>query len=129
MAASNYMTEADTENIWDVTLDTTRFGKIGIRIAEQLNFWVHDDATDQVTNTAVMPVMEQLSEEILLDLITAAKAYSPTQPWDFIQANVIRVSLRILSNYGQILEKIKNIESGKMRIVSGRWEPDMHKHR
>ena len=103
------MTEADTESIWDVALDTARFGKIGVRIAEQLNFWVNDDAISQVVSTAVTPIMEQLSEEILLDLITAAKAYSPTQPWDFIQAKVIRVSNRILSNYGIILKKIRKI--------------------
>lgn len=103
------MTELDTESIWDVALDTIRFGKIGIRIAEQLNFWVNDDATSQVTSTAVIPILEQISEEILLDLITAAKAYSPTQPWDFIQANVIRVSERILRNYDRILKKIRKI--------------------
>lgn len=107
MAATNYMTEADTESIWDVALDTTRFGKIGVRIAEQLNFWVNHDATEQVVNTAVTPILEQISEEILLDLIDAAKAYSPTNPWDFIQANVVRVSTRILANYGDLLKEIR----------------------
>jgi len=103
------MTIGDTKSIWDVDLNATRFGKIGIRIAQQLNFWVNDDATSQVVNTAVTPIMEQISEEILLDLITAAKAYSPTQPWDFIQANVIRISWRILQNYNIILKKIRKI--------------------
>lgn len=103
------MTEGDTESIWSVALDTARFGNIGTRIAEQLNFWVNDSATSQVTNTAVTPIMEQLSEEILLDLIQTAKGYSTINPWDFIQANVVRVSQRILRNYGKILKKIKNI--------------------
>ena len=65
------MTEVDTESIWDTALDTTRFGKIGIRIAEQLNFWVNEDATSQVTSTAIIPILEQLSEEILMDLIAS----------------------------------------------------------
>lgn len=116
MAASNYMTEADTESIWDVALTTARFGKIGIRIAEQLNFWVNGDSTSQVTSTAVLPQMEQLSEEILLDLIQASKSYSVTEPWNFIQANVVRVSQRILANYGLILKKIR-IKLGKQYIV------------
>ena len=73
MAASNYMTEADTESIWDTTLDTTRFGKIGVRIAEILNFWINGDATSQVTDTGVTPILEQLSEECLVELIAAAK--------------------------------------------------------
>ena len=116
------MTIADTKSIWDVALDATRFGKIGIRIAEQLNFWVTGDATEQIIDTTVTPILEQLSEEILLDLITAAKAYSPTQPWDFIQAKVIRVSSRILGNYGIILLRIKEKLSGNFRVISGKWE-------
>ena len=116
MAASNYMTEADTEGIWDTTLDTTRFGKIGVRIAEQLNFWVNDDATSQVTDTAVTPILEQISEEILIELIASANINNVTNPWDFIQANVVRVSLRILENYNIILKKIMNILSRNKTI-------------
>ena len=115
------MTEVDTESIWDASFDTTRFGKIGIRIAEQLNFWVNDNATTQVTNVAVTPILEQLSEEILLDLIQASKSYAVEKPWDFIQANVQRVSLRILRNYDDILKKIGNIlGSTKMELVTSR---------
>ncbi len=103
------MTEVDTESIWDASFVTARFDKINIRIAEQLNFWCNDDATSQVTNGAVTPILEQISEEILLDLIQASKSYAIEKPWDFIQANVQRISLRILRNYDDILEKIKNI--------------------
>lgn len=116
MVASNYMTEADTESIWDTTLDTTRFGKIGVRIAEILNFWVNDDATDQVDNTAVTPILKQLSEEILFDLIAAAKINAVTNPWDFIQSNVVRISQRILQNYDKILTKIRKIENKEKSI-------------
>lgn len=115
------MTEADTESIWDVALDTARFGKIGVRIAEQLNFWVNDNATTQVTNTAVLPILEQISEEILLELIQASKSYAVEKPWDFIQANVARISTRILVNYDNILKKIGNIlGQTKMELVTSR---------
>lgn len=118
MAASNYMTEADTESIWDTSLDTTRFGNIGVRIAEQLNFWVNDDATSQVTNTAVTPILEQISEEILMELIAASKVEKTVQPWEFIQANVVRMSWRILKNYGIILEKIRRVlGNSKIELV------------
>ncbi len=103
------MTRTDTQTIWDVTLDTTRYNMVAIRIAEQLNFWVNDNATTQVTNVAVTPILEQISEEILLELIQASKSYAVEKPWDFIQANVARISTRILVNYDIILEKIKNI--------------------
>lgn len=109
MAASGYMTEADTESIWNTTLVTARFDNINLRIAEQLNFWCTDDATSQVTNTAVTPVLEQISEEILLELIAASKTYAVDRPWDFIQANVGRISRKILTNYGIILDKIRTI--------------------
>ena len=109
MAASGYMTELDTESIWDTTFVTARFDKINIRIAEQLNFWVTDNAANQVTNTAVTPILEQLSEEILLELIQASKSYAVEKPWDFIQANVARISSKILENYDIILKKISKI--------------------
>lgn len=109
MVASSYMTEADTESIWDTSLDTTRFDKAGVRIAEQLNFWVNDDSTSQVTNGAVTPILEQLSEEILFDLYSSAKIEKPVNPWDFVQTNVVRVSWRILRNYDKLLDKIKKI--------------------
>ena len=109
MVASGYMTETDTESIWNTTIETARFTKINIRIAEQLNFWCNDNATSQVTSAAVIPVLEQISEEILLELIAASKTYAVDRPWDFIQANVGRISRKILTNYGIILNKIRTI--------------------
>jgi hypothetical protein len=103
------MTEADTESIWDATLDTDRFGKIGVRIAEILNFWVNDSATSQVTNTAVTPIMEQLSEEILFDLINAAKVNKYVDVWQFIQMNVTRIATKAIRDNRILLEKAKKI--------------------
>ena len=116
MVAISYMTRTDTQTIWDVALDSTRYDKVAVRIAEQLNFWVNADATEQVVNTAVTPMLEQLSEEILLELIQASKSYAVEKPWDFIQAKVARISTRILVNYDIILEKIKTILGEKFSI-------------
>ena len=88
MAASNYMTEADTESIWAATLDTTRFGKIGVRIAEFINFKIYRNATTQCTNTAVLPLLEEFSEEVLIDLVASAKISVTVNPWDFISAHI-----------------------------------------
>ena len=123
MAASGYMTEADTEGIWDTEIPTARFDLINVRIAEQLNFWCNDDATKQVTNAAVTPILEQISEEILLDLIESAKSYATTNPWDFIQATVVRVSTRILANYNIILDKIKTILGSKKIELTNTYLP------
>ena len=111
------MTEADTESIWDTLLDTTRFGKIGVRIAELLNIWVNDGATKQITNVDVTPLLEQISEEILFDLMSSAQLEKVTNPWDFVQARVVRVAARILENYGDTwLEKVKTI-LGRNKVI------------
>lgn len=89
MAASGYMTEADTESIWDTgDFDTTRFGKINVRIAELINIFFNDDATSNITDTAVLPYLEQLSEELFLELVLAAKANKFSDVWQFVQSNV-----------------------------------------
>lgn len=109
MAATNYMTEADTESIWDTSLDTTRFGKIGVRLAEILNFWINGDATTNVTDTKVTPICEQLSEEALVRLIAAAKANAVTNPWEFIWSNVSSVMVQVIRENDIILERAKEI--------------------
>ena len=103
------MTEADTESIWNTTLDTTRFGNIGVRIAEILNFWVNGDATSQVTNTAVTPILEQISEECLMKLISAAKEARVTEPWMFVSANVSRIASRVIFENRVLLDRIRKI--------------------
>ena len=116
MAASNYMTEADTESIWSATLDTTRFGTIGVRLAEILNFWIYKDATNQCTNTAVTPILEQISEEGLIRLLSAAKESAVTTPWEFIKANTVSIMSTIINENREILEEIKTVLSQKPRI-------------
>ena len=119
MAASNYMTEADVESIWDTSWDTTRFGNIGVRIAEVLNFLVNGDATSQVTNTAVIPILEHISEEILLDLKLAAQANAITVPWDFIQANISKIDWKFYDTY--LLKKVRNVLGNeRIELVSRR---------
>ena len=107
MTASSYMTRTDTQTFWDATLDSTRYDLVAVRIAEQLNFWVNHDATSQVTDIRVTPILEQISEEILLEIIQASKSYAVEKPWDFIRSNVSRISRKILSTYGILLEEIR----------------------
>ena len=105
MAFIGYMTELDVESIWDTAWDTTRFGKINIRIGEILNFLVYGDATTEITSTAVLPIIEQISEEILLDLKLAAQANAIIVPWDFIQANISKLDWRFYDGY--LLKKVR----------------------
>ena len=116
MVAVNYMTEADVESIWDTEWDTTRFGKIGVRIAEILNFLINGDATNQVADTTVTPILEQISEEILLDLKLAAQANAITVPWDFIAANISKIDWKFYDNYllKKVREKLDSASSFEM---------------
>ena len=69
MAFAGYMDEGDVESIWDTEWDTTRFDNINLRIGEMLNFLVTGIATQEITDTAVLPVLTQISEEVLFLLI------------------------------------------------------------
>lgn len=119
MAFAGYMTEADVESIWDTAWDTTRFDKINLRIGEILNFLVYGDATTEITSTAVLPIVEQISEEILLDLKMAAQANAITVPWDFISANISKIDWKFYDTY--LLKKVRQkLGQTTMEMVSRR---------
>jgi len=101
------MSETDVESIWDTAWDTTRFDLINLRLAEIINFLVNQDSTSQVVSTACTPILEQISEEILLDLKLAAQANAITLPWDFIQANISKVDWKFYDTY--LLEKVRKV--------------------
>ena len=114
------MTITDTESIWSTVLNPTRFGKIGTRIAEVLNFLVHGDATTNVTDAGCLPILEQISEEILFDLIAAAKGSDSVVPWVFIQANVSKMNWKYYDNH--LIRKIKEKITGNVKVISGEWK-------
>ena len=107
MAFAGYMDETKVESIWDTEWDTTRFDAINLRIGKVINFLVNDNATTEITNVAVLPILEQISEEILLDLKLAAQANAIIVPWDFIQANISKMDWKFYDTY--LLKKVRNI--------------------
>ena len=119
MAFAGYMDESDVESIWDTEWDTTRFDNINLRIGEMLNFLVTGIATQEITDTAVLPVLTQISEEVLLDLKLAAQANAIIVPWDFIQANISKIDWRFYDNY--LLKKVRKVlGQEKMEITTSR---------
>ena len=114
------MSISETQSIWGATLDATRFGKIGVRIAEILNFLVHGDATTNVTDAGCLPILEQISEEILISLLNAAKVDKFTDVWRFIQANVTKMDWEYYDNH--LIRKIKEKITGNVKVISGEWE-------
>lgn len=99
------MTEEDTESIWSTALDTGQFDNINVRIGELLNFYLTGDATTDITNTGVLPVLEQISEEFLIQLIEAAKVTGVVIPYIWISANIITLFTQIIRKYKYLLGK------------------------
>lgn len=119
MAASGYMTELDTESIWNLgDFDTTRFGKINVRMGEILNFTVRTDmdAQTDITDAKILPILEHLSEEGFNILVAAAKGSKFNNPWDFIQANVFSVMSKLLKNNRAVIEQLKEQQESKIHI-------------
>ena len=119
MASSGYMTIGDVRSIWATALgDATRFGYINVRFGEILNFTCRKDkdATTDITETKVLPILEQISEEGLLRLIAASKLANVTNPWDFIQANVVSVMSKVLRDNRELIEEIKLVLETKVRL-------------
>lgn len=118
MASSGYMTRTDVQSIWATTIDTTRFGYINVRFGEILNFKCRKDKDSQtdITETKVLPILEQISEEALFRLIAAAKIESSSEPWGFIQANVVSVMSKVLRDNRELIEEVKLVLETKVII-------------
>lgn len=118
MASLGYMTELDTESIWNVVLDTTRFGKINVRMGELLNILVRKDKDSQtdITDAKILPMLEQISEEALLELIQASKSNRTTDPWNFIQANVFRVISKVYRSNTKLMILLQEQQETKLHL-------------
>ena len=110
------MTEADFKSIWDhADIDDTRWSNIGTRMAEILNFWINEDATSQITSTAVTPILEQLSEEGFRRIKMASKEDKFVDPYNFIMSQIASVMATVIQENFFILTKIQKI-LGKRKI-------------
>lgn len=119
MAATGYMTEADTEAFWATSLNTERYDLINQRISELLNFECHDDAATDITDARVLPILEQITEEVFFELLVAAKGVGEATPWQVAQGTITSVFNRMIGNYWRTIQKIRQIiGEDKMELVS-----------
>ena len=129
MASSGYMTELDTESIWDAEIPTARFALINVRLGEILNFHIRKDKDSQtdITDTRVLPLLEQMSEEGLFDLINAAKSNKFSDVWQFINSKAVWVMSKVLWNNRRTVNEIKELLEAKVHInYSGRLSLPSH---
>lgn len=112
MASSGYMTEeTDVESMWGAILTTAQFALINVRMGEILNFTVRPDkdAQTDVTDTRVIPLLEQLSEEGMFELLQASKTNKFNDVWRFIQSKAIWVMSKLLFQNSTIIDEIKEV--------------------
>ena len=113
------MDETDFESIWGATIETARFGKINVRLGEILNYLLTRDAATDITSTAVKPMLEQLSEESLMEILQASKSNKFSDVWRFIQSNAVRIIRRVLQNNRDVVKMIKqDLGFDKMELTS-----------
>lgn len=113
------MTIGDVRSIWNIAMtDTTRFDFINVRMGEILNFSVRKDMDSQtdITDAKILPILEQMSEEGLLELMQASKSNRTTDPWNFIQANVFRIMSKIIRANKRILDQLKTQQETKLHL-------------
>ena len=118
MAASGYMKETDTEGLWGVSLSTTQFNLINVRLGEILNFTVRKDKDSQtdVTDTKILPLLEQMSEEGMFELLQAAKTDKFTDVWRFVQSKSIWVMSKLIFQNRVIIKEIKDVLESKVHV-------------
>ena len=114
------MDETEFKSIWaHADVDDTRWTNVGVRMAEIINLWVNDDATAQVTNTAVTPILEQISEEAFRRIKMASKEEKYSDINSFIDSKVASVMTTVLLENDVILRKVKSILGhNKIELVS-----------
>ena len=121
MVSSGYMTEITFEGIWDAKIATAQFDLINIRLGSILNYLVTRDAATDVTNTAVKPILEHLSEEALMNLIQGSKSNKFVDVWQFIQTDAVRIMSRILAQNQEVVKMIRSdLGYYKMELTSSR---------
>ena len=112
------MTYTDFKSIWASEIVESRFDLINVRLGEILNYFFTRDAATDITSTAIKPMLEQLSEEALMNLLNGAKADKFSDVWQFINANAVRIMSRILDENPEIVEMIKqDLGTKKMELT------------
>ena len=74
-----------------------------------LNLVTHGDATTNVTNTAVLPFLEQFSEELIMNLFAGGKLYNKIAPWEFVSLNVTSFFIEKYNESMILFDMVKKI--------------------
>ena len=119
MTSSGYMTYATFKSIWSAEIVEARFDLINVRLGGILNYYFTRDAATDITDTAIIPLLVQFSEEALMNLLNGAKANKFSDVWQFINANASMIMSRILDENPIIVDMIKtDLANQKMELTN-----------
>lgn len=113
------MTEATFEGIWGATITTAQFDLINVRLGGIMNLLLTGDGANDITNSAVLIGIIEMSEEALMQIIQGSKSNKFTDVWRFITSNAVSIIRKILIDNRETVRQIKGIlGSNKMEITS-----------
>ena len=118
MASTGYMTEADMESIWDFQIATAKFALINTRMGEIINFHVRKDrdAQTDITETKVTPILKQLAEEALIELLSSAKTIDHPIPVEYVTSHAVSVMSSVIRKNYWTIRAIKEVLESKTII-------------
>ena len=113
------MTYATFKSIWSAEIVEARFDLINVRLGGILNYYFTRDAATDITDTTIIPLLVQFSEEALMNLLNGAKANKFSDVWQFINANASMIMSRILDENPIIVDMIKtDLANQKMELTN-----------
>ena len=119
MVSSGYMTEATFEGIWGATIATAQFDLINVRLGGIMNYLLTRDGATDITNTAVLIMVIEMSEEALMQILQGSKSNKFTDVWRFIQSDAVSIIKKVLRDNRETVKMIKkDLGFEQMEITS-----------
>ena len=119
MVSSGYMTEVTFEGIWGATISTAQFDLINIRLGGIFNYLLTRDGATDITDTAVLIMIIEMSEEALMQILQGSKSNKFTDVWRFIQSDAVSIISKILRDNEETVKMIKqDLGSEKMEMTN-----------
>lgn len=124
MTSEGYGTKATVQSVWKATWDAAQFNLINTIIGTQFNFWITGDAATDITDTEITEILKQETHILFGYWSALVKSSGYDRPWDFIMV-WIRENLsgdQFRNQYYNLIKKCREIISGNIRVISGKWE-------
>ena len=112
------MTELTFEGIWSATISTAQFALINVRLGGIFNYLLTRDAATDITDTAVLVIIEHMCEEASLQILQGSKSNKFTDVWRFILSDAVSIISKIITTNKTVIKMIKqDLGNEKMTLT------------